>query len=124
MLIARAYIRKTSFVSEKEEMRVSERVARKGWTLVGKEKGRKQRVVEQERRRVAMVTIKGADQTRRDEDASFIADFVTQKPPPRNRRIFSLRATPPIHPLTPVLSSSTGAEGIRGIETSKSAKKK
>lgn len=72
-----------------------------------------------------MVTIKGADQTRRDEDTSFIADFVTQKPPPPwNRRIRSLRATPPIHPLTPVLSSSTGAESICGIETSESAEKK
>jgi len=74
------------------------------------------RVVEQERRRVAMVTIKGADQTRRDEGPPFIADFVTREPPPRNRRIRSLRATPPIHPSTPMLSSSAEAKSICGIE--------
>jgi len=65
------------------------------------------------------VTIKGADQTRRDEDTSFIADFVTQKPPPRNRRIRSLRVTPPIHPLTSILSNSNRAESICGIESSR-----
>lgn len=79
---------------------------------------------EQERRRVAMVTIKGADQTRRGEISPFIADFVTQKPPPRNRRIHSLCVTSPIHPLTLVLSSFTGVERICGIETSMLAKKK
>jgi len=63
-----------------------------------------------------MVTIKGADQTRRDEGPPFIADFVTREPPPRNRRIRSLRATPPIHPSTPMLSSSAEAKSICGIE--------
>jgi len=75
------------------------------------------RVVEQERRRVAMVTIKGADQTRRDEGSPFIADFVTREPPPRNRRIRSLRATPPIHPSTPMLSREREREREREAAT-------
>lgn len=106
---------------KKRERKKGERAARKGWALA-REKTITQ-VTEQERRTVAMVTIKGADQTRRDEGSPFIVDFVTQKPPPRNRRIRSLRATPPIHPLTLVLSSSAGAESICGIETSELAKK-
>lgn len=45
-----------------------------------KEQAKSRRRKEQPRRQVAMVTIKGADQTRRDE-APFTVDFVTQKPP-------------------------------------------
>lgn len=65
-----------------------------------------------------MVTIKGADQTRRDEGSPFIVDFVTQKPPRSEEYSLPSRATPPIHPLTPAFrESSTGAKSICGIET-------
>lgn len=118
---AHIYIRKTRFASEKGEMRATGWLVRDGFS---REKGKVTASSRaRETKRVAMVTIKGADQTRRDEDTSFIADFVTQKPPPRNRRIRSLRATPPIHPLTLILSSSTRAESICGIETSSRKKK-
>ena len=111
------YVNKFAVASEKER-KIHERKSKREKQMI-RDRGKKEngeqereREREKERRRVAMATIKGADQTRRDEGSPFIADFVTQKPPPWNRRIRSLRATPPIHPLTLVLSSFIGAESI------------